>query len=209
MVGSPLNTRSVKMFQALCGKKIMTNVTLMTTMWSDTFLEDAIRRERELKGNYFKEFLRLGATLARFGDEQASAVNILQPLVNMWRASQDEAYMLSMVHLQEEIINYNLGEVSAGRFVQAKAQAILERLQELLKTLAGPTGANTDDPELFQEIMVEITRLQVQLEEVQKDADHLHLEFASHIKLYITKMRQTPHPILKSACKKRLQPSPL
>jgi len=200
MAGTPL--KNLNMFRELCGKKIMVNVTLMTTMWGDTLEADATRREAELKAKYFKEFLRLGATLARFDDNQASAVNILQPLVNTWRSSQDEDRILSMVRLQKEVVNYDLSiaETSAARVVHGKVQAILERRQELLNKLAVQIEANKDDPDLLEEIMGEMTRLQVELEEAQRDADRLHLEFASHLKLFVTKMRRIPHPILKTVC---------
>ena len=196
MAGTP--SKNLTMFRELCGKKIMTNVTLMTTMWGNTLAEDAILREGQLKAKYFKEFLRLGATLARFDDDQCSAVTVLEPLVTAWRARQDEDRILSMVRLQKEVTIYNLEivETSAARVVHSKVQAILEERREMLAKLADVLEANRDDPQPLQGIVEDAKRLQAELEYAQKEADHLHLHYASHLKMFAAKLQRISHPLL-------------
>jgi len=55
---------------------------------------------------------------------------------------------------------------------------------------------NKAGPKLLQEITGEMARLQVKLEEAQRDADRLHLEFSNHLKVFAAKMRLVPHPLL-------------
>ena len=200
MAGTP--AKNLQMFRQLCGKKIMTNVTLMTTMWTDTSPEDAMDREGELRGTYCKEFLRLGAALARFEDDQASAARILEPLVNMWGAKEAEDQVLSRVRLQKEVTTYELGiaETSAARVVHDKVRAILEERQQQLDKLADQIEANKDDPELLQEITGKMAQLRGELEQAQRDADRLHLELASHLKMFITKVIRHTHPLIAAVC---------
>ena len=105
-----------------------------------------------------------------------------------------------MVRVQKEVVNYDLdiAETSATRITYGKVQAILERRQELLGRLAVQIEAKRDDPDLLEEIMGEMTRLQVELDEAQRDADRLHLELASHLKVFAAKMRRIPNSIIRT-----------
>ena len=196
MAGTP--QKNLYMFSKLRGKKLMTNVAFITTMWGDTAEVEGVRREAELEGRYFREYILLGATLARFDDSQVSAAAILEPLVTSWRARRDEDRVLSIARLQVEGIAYHLEipEASLDRVVTSKVQTNFKRRQELVDELVAQIEANKDDTELLQRIMGEMKHLQVELEEVYKDADRLHLEFAPHLQLYVTEMARTPHPMV-------------
>ena len=186
------------MFSKLVGNHIVTNVTLMTTMWADKPTIDAVRREGELKGKYFKEFLQLGATLARFDDSQVSAAVILEPLVALWRAKQDEDRILSIVRSHKRVTYSRVDNAEAfdARVVHGKVHAILERRRDLLDKLAARIEANKDEERHLRETMAEMERLQAELETAQGDADRLNLELANHLKVLIAEMRRTPHPLL-------------
>ena len=196
MAGTPL--KNLHMFHELCGKKIMTSVTLVTTMWATIPEKEATGRQAELKSKYFKQFLRLGAKVVKFDDSQASAAKILEPLVTAWRSRQEEDRILSMVRLQKEVTTYrlNIQETSAARVVLEKIQAILRERQEKLDNLAAQIEANQDDPEVLQRITSEMNGLHDRLEEAQRDADRLRLEFSGHLKIFATRMRRIPHPLL-------------
>ena len=64
MMGSSL--RFLEMFRGLCGDDCMSNVVLVTTMWSEVTAEDGERRERDLCENFWRPMIACGAGVARY-----------------------------------------------------------------------------------------------------------------------------------------------
>ena len=196
MANTPL--KNLAMFRELCGKKIMTNVTLMTTMWTEARNDEANSREAQLKEKYFKEFLRLGAKLVKFDNSEPSAAKTLQPIVTAWRDRQDG--YLSSVRLQKEVTTYglNIEETGAARVVQAKVLDLLDKRKKLYEKLEALLGEKDDRRHRLEidRIMNDMTRLLADLEKAQTEASHQNLPFASHLKIFFVKMRRIANPML-------------
>lgn len=196
MAGTPL--KNLNMFQELCGKKIMSNVTMMTTMWDETPKNEAERREGELRTYYLKEFLRLGAKLARFENSVDSAAETLRPLVSAWRYKVGGPR--SIVRLQKEVTTYGLriNETSAARTIQDEVEELMVKRQNVYDKLEALLAENEDhqhDAEL-QILLGRLAQLLAELERAQKHASHLKLPFASHLNRLFARARRITKPML-------------
>lgn len=65
----------------LCGDDALGNVVLATTKWARGPEDIHADRERELADGYWKEMIEHGSTMARFYPEQASALRIIDSLL--------------------------------------------------------------------------------------------------------------------------------
>jgi hypothetical protein len=75
MAGSLL--KNLQMFASLCGQKAMKNVVIATTMWSEVKMESGVRREEELKRDFWHVMLAGGCRTERFEDTYESAWSIV------------------------------------------------------------------------------------------------------------------------------------
>ena len=79
MSGTPL--KNLRMFEKLCGEDFR-NVVLTTTMWDEVEPEVGEMREAQLKAEYWKTMIDRGSSVRRFHQDQKSAFEILDPIIN-------------------------------------------------------------------------------------------------------------------------------
>ncbi|KAI6117107.1 hypothetical protein EDD17DRAFT_1071575 [Pisolithus thermaeus] len=122
MAGTPL--KNLRVFQKLCGKKAMSQVILVTTMWDE--VEESVGNERleELVGNYWKVMIAQGSTTYRYGNTPESSRQLLSQLVKRKRCE---------VRLQKQMADktMELRETDAGRELSSPLDQIAEKRAEI------------------------------------------------------------------------------
>jgi hypothetical protein len=76
LTGAQIN--NFKLFSKFCGDHALQNVIFATTMWDFVIEEDGHRREKELRGIYWKPMIELGSQVARFRKTHESAWEIVR-----------------------------------------------------------------------------------------------------------------------------------
>lgn len=61
--------KSLKMFQKLCGDKMLNNVVLLTTRWDSVEEKLGEQREKELEENFWEHMINKGSKVMRYRDE--------------------------------------------------------------------------------------------------------------------------------------------
>lgn len=78
MAGSLL--KNLQLFKDLCGTDAMPKVIVVTTMWGEVREESGMKREEQLKKEFWDGILKNGGSTARFMDSHASAWDIIGSL---------------------------------------------------------------------------------------------------------------------------------
>ncbi|KAF7970673.1 hypothetical protein HWV62_23262 [Athelia sp. TMB] len=109
MDGTQVN--SLRIFKNICGDT-MSGVAIISSMWSDINSDLGVKREEELKGAYWKEYMEYGCLTGRFDDSHESALNIIGGMVG------SPGMTLS---LQKEIVDEGkaLSETKAAQSISA------------------------------------------------------------------------------------------
>jgi len=105
MAGSA--AKNLRLFVDMCGQKAMTNVIIVTTMWSEVIEEDAVRREEELKRDFWNDLLASGCQVSRFQETRESAWSIVDGITGKLGAQ---------VQISSEMVDFRrkLNETTAG-----------------------------------------------------------------------------------------------
>jgi len=80
MSGSLL--KNLQMFTSLCGQKAMPNVIIATTMWGEIKEANGVRREEELKRDFWHDMVADGCRIERFTYTHPSAWYIIDRLTS-------------------------------------------------------------------------------------------------------------------------------
>ncbi|CAE6491253.1 unnamed protein product [Rhizoctonia solani] len=122
------SARTYRLLRSLCGAKNLTNVVIVTNMWSDPPTEDELLRERQLQGDFFKSALDDGAQIMRRQHPgQQSAHAILRSLL-----PKPAVHPQLPVELGRGV---PLQETEAGRLVRAEIETKLSKQDQELKEL--------------------------------------------------------------------------
>jgi len=108
----------MRLFEKLCGPTALPNAVLCTTMWDITDTSAALEREKELCDDYWGGMIAQGSTVVRHTNTKASALTIVQKLIERQPV---------VIELQNELAR-NVPLEFAGAGV-----AIVERNNELKK----------------------------------------------------------------------------
>jgi hypothetical protein len=116
MSRSALN--DVKIFSNLCGQKAMPNVVVVTTMWSQVRKEIGVKREEQLKNDFWNDMLADGCRTERFGDTRESA----------WAIVGKRSY--TVLSIQEEMseVGKSLPDTKAGFYAKDVTPNVSEGL---------------------------------------------------------------------------------
>jgi hypothetical protein len=75
------SSRSLRMFQNLCGPDASKNIIVLTTFWDKVTDEIGAQREKQLKENYFKQLVDCGACFMRHDRTFQSAQDVLRHIL--------------------------------------------------------------------------------------------------------------------------------
>ncbi|KZT01504.1 uncharacterized protein LAESUDRAFT_731067 [Laetiporus sulphureus 93-53] len=169
MTGSAI--ANFRLFRKICGDDAMKNAVIVTTMWDKINEATGMRREGELRDNYFKEALKLGAHLRRYGGTQEEAMQIVQDLLG--RESQ-------VLQVQEEMSDQHkrVSETKAGLYMQSELDRLEEQAIKSMQTLqAQMVKAQTELAESerngAQELQKSWDALQKEIEKVRIEKSRL------------------------------------
>ncbi|KAI6038325.1 P-loop containing nucleoside triphosphate hydrolase protein [Pisolithus marmoratus] len=190
MAGTPL--KNFRVFEKLCGKNAMSQVTLVTTMWDEVEPNVGDNRLKELKDNYWKTMISRGSRTFRcndargttmFGSEDAggSPMDLLRLIVQRKKEQesmgQDEEPGEGEVRLQEEISNMKLEiqETAAGRQLCSRLEELAQRRMQTLRKIREET--KRADERTAQDLWREYAEVKNQLDSTLTQARELRMTF--------------------------------
>jgi hypothetical protein len=138
MAGTPLS--NLRVFQKLCGANALRNVILTTTMWDEVQIEEGDRREKELRGKYWKTMIDRGSTVARYLNTTESAWDIVMPILLDLNERSALELQREMVELKKQ-----LPETKAGMELYNKLETLSRMLREQLEKIRAETGRSGDE----------------------------------------------------------------
>ena len=182
MDGAP--HQNLRMFEALCGKRAMSSVIFVTTMWdrmnTSEKLAAAELREKALEDRYCKGMIERGALMRRFTNSRDNALEILTPLLRTDHHGP--------VVLQEEVVDQgrSLSKTRAGKELCSKLQKIHLQQKETVQALQklAKESKNTRDK---AEAETELKRIQVEFDATLEQMTALKLGVWQKISLFISK----------------------
>ena len=123
-------SKSLDVFQKLCGKDALKRVVLCTTKWSDTFQEDGEKRTAQFKESHWKKMIEGGSTLRKFEDSQESAWDVIAPIIE-----EDRIGKMDALQIQEELVEAKklIPHTEAGRQLGYSLDLLLKILKEASK----------------------------------------------------------------------------
>jgi hypothetical protein len=178
MAGSPL--KNLRMFGKLCGDNALPNVILATTMWDRVDPSTAMRREEELKRDFWNRMLALGSPVARFGGTFESAWQIIDLVA--------KKSPVDTLLLQEELVDLKrqLSETQAGIVLYNELQKLLADHKETLRKLREEAASN-NDKKLKAELDAEYDVIQKKLQRTFNQISSLKPPFVRRVALLFSK----------------------
>jgi len=183
--------RNLRMFGKLCGDNPASKVIFVTTMWGETSVPQGgqpqdkaarhDRREKELKENYWKPMLALGARTVRFLQyKENCARDIVKQLVNSPEARA--------TLLQEETVDQNraIVETEAAKALYSQMQNLLSQHKAALTELQ-EAARKTDNPQMLADLKKEEARIQSELDKPFADARKLKLSIWRRMTLFFAR----------------------
>ncbi|KAG8702006.1 hypothetical protein FRC08_003757 [Ceratobasidium sp. 394] len=154
---SGISRRTFSLFRNLCGENSLSNVVIVTNMWSNPPTSSELEREAELQNHpdFFQPALEQGATLARRTHKnQESAHSIIRMLIGKTATAMS---------IQEELVDQHkeLSDTGAGQVVEQEIRMATERHREEMKQVK---------QEMEEAIREQDERTQKELEEWQAKA---------------------------------------
>lgn len=154
MDGSSL--RSLRMFRKLVGEDALSNVLLASTHWAHVSAEEGTRREADLRDKFWKPLLDNGAVMTRHTGGAASAMALVDDLIDKSRVVLD---------IQRELVDERMAliDTAAGSALNEELIALQQRHEKELQEVRGDMEkAVRDSDERAQSELAEVRR---QLEE--------------------------------------------
>ncbi|KAG5652034.1 hypothetical protein H0H81_006525 [Sphagnurus paluster] len=123
--------RDLAMFQKLCGEKSMKKVVLATTKWQHVgSIDEAIRREQQLKDTHWKDMLDLGSQVYRLSDEE-SARKVVDDIID--KSMQEAEVNDEPLQIQQELVEMQKLALESG--AGSKLRLTLNELIEIQKQM--------------------------------------------------------------------------
>ncbi|KAF9464789.1 hypothetical protein BDZ94DRAFT_1119297, partial [Collybia nuda] len=113
-------SKNLHIFCKLCGDDALPSVILRTTKWGQVDHETEKRREEELRGKCWKDFLENSATMHRFLDDHESAWNMVNCLLQ-------KILVVDSLHIQQELVDLGklIPDTDAGKLLRYKLEEVL------------------------------------------------------------------------------------
>ncbi|KAG8767628.1 hypothetical protein FRC12_006136 [Ceratobasidium sp. 428] len=139
------SARTFRLLRSLCGTESLSNVVIVTNMWSDPPTEDELMREIQLKNDFFKSAIENGAQMMRrLEPGKQTAHDILRALI----PKQAKTLQLPRELVEE---GKTLQETEAGKVVEAELRFKLEKQEKELRELKDElTAALADNDAKFK-----------------------------------------------------------
>ncbi|KDR82128.1 hypothetical protein GALMADRAFT_135492 [Galerina marginata CBS 339.88] len=133
--------RNLESFRIMCGDAVLSKVVLGTTKWERVTTEIGTteigdEREKELKEKHWKKLLSKGSTMRRFKDNESSAWEFLDVLLN--RLNPDADIILD---LQRELVDNQktFQQTEAGKHIENR-EKLEAKKQKAVQSFWGRLG---------------------------------------------------------------------
>jgi hypothetical protein len=152
------SVKNLRIFEKLCGKNVLQNVILTTTMWDEVDELTGQQRERELKAKYWKAMIDQGSKTVRYLNTPDSALDIIDHFLQTANARY-------AVLLQEEMVDMErqLRETKAGQALFGTLEVLVRKQQEMLNKIREETKRHADEA-VLSALKDEYEELRKQLE---------------------------------------------
>jgi hypothetical protein len=178
MTGNAL--KNLRTFQKLCGKKSMSSVVLVTTMWEHVNPADGDIREADLQNTaeFWGDMIRENSTTMRHLNNHHSAMNIIAYLI--------QKRTTTVLEIQTEMVDLKrpLDETEAGREVEGELikqrQIFEQRLQRAQDEMKEALRVN--DQKHVEELGKDQERLQKMIKDSEKGREDLRINLENLIK---------------------------
>lgn len=153
----------------------MPNVIIATTMWGEVDHTVGVRREEELKRQYWKDMLANGCTTVRFEDSYDSAWRIVGDLIR-----KDTTQVLLSSEMVETHLRLN--ETQAGVTLNHELQRLIKELKEATRQLR-EQAQKQDDKLLVRKLNERKTEIQAEICQTEEQLRRLKIPFLRQIRL--------------------------
>jgi len=142
MAGSPL--KNLQMFASICGPQAMPSVVLGTTMWSEVDEQTGMRREMELKTNFWKDMIDQGCRVMRLRDSYESAWDMIGKL-----PPATKGVLISTEIVEDKKI---LNETAAGVKLNEELAKLIANQKAAIRRMEEQLAHGANDPVLVEEL---------------------------------------------------------
>ncbi|KAI5802946.1 P-loop containing nucleoside triphosphate hydrolase protein [Geopyxis carbonaria] len=127
--------KTLDILQKICGEKALSCVSLVTTNWHDVDQELGVRRESQLRDQFWNIMLASGAQMTRFSGTKDSALAICSQVLG----KEDV-----VLELQHELVDQGvpLAETSAGAVVHTDVLELRHEIEEERKKIQASRVSN-------------------------------------------------------------------
>lgn len=121
--------RYFEMFNCLCGERNLSNIVLLTTMWSELSSQGkGLQRERELRSDFWGDMSAKGSTIRRFDGSRSMAEAFVCRLMRRQNI---------VLEIQNELVDQGLrlDETNAGRLIAPRLDRSIDEARSKIKSL--------------------------------------------------------------------------
>lgn len=166
-------TRSFRFFRKICGDDVMSNVVIVTNMWSKVGSREGATREQQLMTDdrFFKPAIDRGARIFRHDHTSSSALDILRPILD----NHPQPFAI-----QRELVNEfrHLCDTEAGREVNHSLRTFTRKCTEDMISLKAEleVAMRQRDKKAEDESLAELQKLTTGLARAKEELALLTLE---------------------------------
>ncbi|KAJ4301515.1 hypothetical protein N0V90_003608 [Kalmusia sp. IMI 367209] len=182
--------RFLETFRQLCGDHALSNVALVTTMWSKIEVNDGLRREVELQDAYWGDLISNGANVFQYNGTQGMAETIAGLLL-----SRDDVVLKIQQELSDD--KCELNRTSAGSALASKLDKEIETRRKNIRDMK----LRYDELRMTGD-EVEVRRLERQLK-AQREKQLRQLKARDELKAKIDEETEEKIQEVKSASQSR------
>lgn len=168
--------KNLEMFTSLCGQKAMPNVIIATTMWGEVKQETGARREKELKGEFWKDMLKNGGRTMHFGDSWESAWEIIGDLSRKGPAN---------VQVAREMVDAGLllNETQAGVTLNKELEKLIRDRKDAAVRLKKQVGSQHNSV-VVEELQKQQREIDKKIETTAQQLRNLKIPFSRRVRFF-------------------------
>jgi len=176
--------RNLRMFQSLCGEKVLPNVVLTTTHWDIADQRLAVEREAELRNRFWKGMTQRGAKIMRFDGSREAASRVVDPMLSLDRV---------VLKIQTQIEGgMKLSDTDAGQTVSEELSKAQKRFEKEITDLRKDMKKASDekDIELAQILEQERKNAQQKLQQVTFEQEQFRRTTSDDLRAQVARLQQ-------------------
>lgn len=171
MAGSLL--KNLQLFKDLCGADAMLKVIVVTTMWGEVREESGIKREEQLKKEFWGGILDNGGKTARFQDSFESAWGIIENLTER----KEDCVLLSKEMVDRRL---SLNETRVGRTLQEELKRLVKDQKQASRKLQDQAGKQRNE-QAAKELLKRKEEIELKIDQVANQLSKLKISLPKQV----------------------------